>query len=439
MHKPGKPRPDFPLFPHANGQWAKKFFLNGKHALKYFGPWSDDLKGERALLDYLARKDAILAGLDNLRVTSPGEGMTLGELVGRYLDSRRQAMLAGELSGRMYGDYLAELHRFAKSVGEGAKVAAIRPEHFSAYAGTFTTIRHLGRHSRKRVIALVKAMLNWGAGMGFYPPPTYGNDFAAPSTTAAAIRQAKAREGKPDHSGRIVTGEEVDNIVLWFKRNPQFKAIVLMGVNCGLGPADIGRLRWRHFNIDTGELNMPRGKTGTDRRGYLWKRTRKALRRVATLKHNRLALEREGQDALVFWTRSGRQMYRETEIIKGDVSVDVKADQAISITFGKCTRKLKLDGVSFYRLRHTFKTLGKKAKDRDALNLCMGHREPGIGTVYDHEEIEFARVKRVALAVKGQLWPKPKQAKKHAGNKPARPMMRMADYGVGDGELPKSA
>jgi hypothetical protein len=211
----------FPIFKHSGGQWCKK--VKGRHY--YFGSWATDPDGEQALADWLGRKEGILAGMDRLRVYSTPDGMTLGDLMGRYLENRRQAMLAGDLALTTYRGYLTELEEFANTVGTGATVAAIRPEHFSAYAKHLMAERKLGRHSRRRTLSYVKAMLNWGSGMGFYPPPTYGNDFVAPDTRPDAIRQAKAREGKPDYSRRIVTGDEIDQMVNWFGHrfngNPQ--------------------------------------------------------------------------------------------------------------------------------------------------------------------------------------------------------------------------
>ena len=57
--KPAKPRPDFPLFPHASGRWAKK--VRGQFV--YFGKVSADTRGEVALKKWLAEKEYHLAGL----------------------------------------------------------------------------------------------------------------------------------------------------------------------------------------------------------------------------------------------------------------------------------------------------------------------------------------------------------------------------------------
>jgi integrase len=395
--KPAKPRADFPLFPDANGQWAKK--VNKKKY--YFGSWKDDPQGDAAISSWMERKAGILAGLDSM--TRKGQvgstKLTLSQLRDEFLSVKALAVTAGELSAATLKDYRYETGNLLKVFPGEGQVAALEPKHFSTYAKHLISERKLGRHARRRVTAYVKAMFAWGSGNGRFPAVTFGTDFVAPDTSPDAMRQSKARAGIADHSRRIVSGDEITRLL--GRAQPNFQAMILLGVNCGLGPADLGRLRWSHLNLETGELNMPRGKTGTDRKGYMWKSTRKALARVAKLRHAAKAIEKEGQAALVFITRKGLPVYREVEV-KGRIVVS----SAISITFGRMARELKLDGVTFYRLRHTMKTLGKKAKDRDALNLMMGHAERSTGEVYDHEDISLARIRRVARRVYRGLWPK---------------------------------
>lgn len=399
IQKPNKPCKGFPLFAHDNGQWCKKV----KRRPYYFGRWADDPKGETALRKWISRKDGIFAGLDGLRVEGNKGSVTVGQLRKEFLETKATQLAAKELSPVTYADYIYELARFVKKIGESAEVAALRPEHFAAYNRVLITERKLGRHARKRVIAYCKAMLNWGAGNGRSPLPVFGTAFKAPDTSPDAIRQAKARAGEIDNSQRIVTGGEIDRMLA--ACHPQFRAIILLGINCGLGPADIGRLRWCNINMATGKLDMPRGKTGTPRVGYLWKRTRKSLMRVAKLKRNAEAIANDGPDALVFVTRTGKPFYREVTRTDGNV----KVEQAISGPINKLVRSLGLTGVSFYRFRHSFASLAVKGRDREAVDLAMGHADHTMGRRYMHVEFDFRRIKRVAKIVYRQLWPKPRE------------------------------
>lgn len=419
ISKPEKPYSGFPLFASANGQWAKKV----KGRLYYFGTWKADPKGEAAMKDWDARREGILAGLDGLRAAPTKAVATLGSLGALYLEDKRQRMLSHTLSPRTYRDLLVEIPAFVSKAGPNAEVAAMGPSYFAAY-GKALIERGLGRCAQRRVITYIRGLFHWGAKNGYSTLPIFGTGFVAPSISPDAMRQARIKAGQADNSRRIVTGPEVTKLL--DVANPQFKAIILVALNCGLGPADLGRLRWHHLDMKTGVFEMPRGKTGTARQNYLWAKTRKALARVAKLKQQRAAIEREGRNALVFISRTGRPMAHESEIIADGVSAGVRISNAITRTFARLLRKADLKNLSgIYRLRHTMKTLGKAARDPDALDLMMGHADRTTGAFYDHEQIEPARIRRVSLVIKHALWPDPKRHNKTVPQV-ATPRMRIA-------------
>lgn len=417
MQRPAKPTPDFPLSPNLNGQWFKKI-KGGDGVSKpyYFGSWKSDPKGEAAIREYDQRQAGILAGTDHLRHLAAGPGQTVGDLLRAYSEQRKVDVASGSLSKLTFGDYISELALFVEWVKPTTAVAALKPEHFTAFA-TSLVQRGLKAHARKRIQATVKTMFRWGPNAGF-AVPEFGSGFKSPSTTAESLRKEKARAGIRDHSERIVTGAEIDKLLA--NSQPNMRAMILLAVNCGLGPADIGRLQWFRLQLNADftigpKLDYPRGKTGNKRVGYLWKRTREALTALLKpksghpLKHTMAAWKKDGTAAPVFVTRKGLPYWRAEEVVVEGKVVDVREHNAISITFGRLAKALEMEGVSFYRLRHTFATLARRANDEAAMNLAMGHKKPGVSEGYNHEHVEFKRVKRVAVVVKKRLWPKPKR------------------------------
>jgi len=76
--KPDKPHKDYPLYAHSNGQWAKKV----RGVTRLFGPW-DDPHG--ALDKWLAQKDDLLAGR---KPRATGDGLTVRSLVNQFLETK---------------------------------------------------------------------------------------------------------------------------------------------------------------------------------------------------------------------------------------------------------------------------------------------------------------------------------------------------------------
>jgi hypothetical protein len=63
------------------------------------------------------------------------------------------------------------------------------------------------------------------------------------------------------------------------------------------------------------------------------------------------------------------------------------------------------DGISFYTLRHVFRTVADAARDPVAIDLIMGHADPSMGGHY-RERVEDSRLRAVAEHVRAWVFGK---------------------------------
>lgn len=441
---PPKPYPDFPLFAHASGQWRKDVRVNGGKPIPfYFGTWADDPEGERALRNWIERKDAIRAGLDKANVRTVAAGLTLAEVIPMFLEAKQDALLAGKLADETFNDYRYELQLFADFMGATAQVNAIGPDHFAKYARHLAAPdgRALGPHRRATAIRYVRAFFNhagaqgWIRDQGGHPrPPQFGAGFTPPSTDPDALAAEKIHKGEDADAEPMFEAAQV----AWLleRATPAFRAMILLSLNCGIGPSDLARLRWKHVDMATGRLSLRRGKNGIRREAYLWRRTRKALERVRSLKHCSAAIKRDGEEALVFLTRRNQPFVRRERVIIGDRVKKTKVANAISITFGRWVQEAKEAGVipaghklTYYNLRHTYYTHAENHPDLNAVHRTMGHALAGMGRRYKRKPLPLSRLKPVALLVKRALFPKPAPAatKSETSSTPPMQLARDAD------------
>ena len=126
--------PDYPLFPHQNGRWAKK--VRGK--LHYYGKIADDAKGEAALLKWLDEKDDLLAGRTP---RAKGAGLTVGELCDRFLQSKDKRLESGEITYRTRQDYEQTTNRIVAQFGKNRLVSDLAGDDFETLRASIVKTR----------------------------------------------------------------------------------------------------------------------------------------------------------------------------------------------------------------------------------------------------------------------------------------------------------
>jgi integrase len=214
-------------------------------------------------------------------------------------------------------------------------------------------------------------------------PVRYGSEFKPPSRSV--LRHYRAKAGP-----RMLEAAELWRVI--DTADPVMRAMVLLGLNCGMGNTDCASLPLGAVSLETGWLDFPRPKTGVPRRCPLWPETVEALRAVIADRPTPAGYEDCG---LVFLNGRGAGLIRVTENNHTDL---------ISLRFSALLKRLKLhrEGLGFYTLRHVFRTVADAARDPVVIDLMMGHADPSMAGHY-RERIDDARLRAVTEHVRNWL------------------------------------
>ena len=392
--KPAKPRKDFPLFPHATGRWAKK--VRGKFC--YFGKVADDPDGQRALELWLEQRDELLAGR---KPRGSNGGLTVRDLINRFLTAKLAAVEARELSPITFKNYLPICQRLIDTFGRTRLVIDLAADDFDQLRGQFA--KELGLNTRKVEIQRVRCIFRYAYEAALIDRPVrFGPSFKAPPAKAIQI----------ERNGRAANLFEPAEIQAMLSvGDSTMKAMILLGVNCGFGNADCGHLTFKALDLEGGWVEFPRVKTGIVRRCPLWPETVAAIREVIA---KRPEPNDEADADLVFITHRGNRFIRIQERQKAEDDEQSPVEQK-----PKWRRKVPVDSVGvkmkmlldklglgiarkgFYTLRHVFETIGGEQLDQVAVDAIMGHSRGDMASIY-RERISDER--RLAVVNHVRTW-----------------------------------
>lgn len=332
MTTPKKPHPDYPLTPRADGRWCKRV---NKRVYYFTGT------AQEALTEWLRVKDSLIAG----RSPPPkdGEYLSVMTLCNVFLTWKQGRLNNKELAQRTLERYRATCAFIIERLGKQTPVSSLRAQDFEELREAMA--------KRWKMVALaneigyIRGVFKYASDTGLVETPIlFGPGFTKPS-------QKSLRAEKRSGGNRLFTPEQIHKLLKVASVN--MRAMILLGINGGLGNTDMAKLPISAVDLKTGWLDYPRTKTGIDRRVPLWKETIAAIRVV--LKHRRKPAD-PADESLLFIGRRGEHYQHHR----------VSHEFALAASKAVVMR-------TFYDLRRTFQTIGDGCLDIVAVGAIMGH------------------------------------------------------------------
>ncbi|MFA6186333.1 MAG: tyrosine-type recombinase/integrase [Phycisphaerae bacterium] len=345
--KKHKTRSDkFPLTLHPTGQFCKKI----KSKLYYFGT---DKK--LALQRYLEQAAYLHSGKAIAPKTLEAT-LSIKMLCNLYLDHQQLQADIGEIKQRHVYDKTSLLKDFVKFIGANCSVEDITTIDLQNYRKKLIKAGKSPNTINNRIASII-SMYNW----------------ALNNEILDKIPNLKAIEKIAIHKIERPIFETSDIEKLISYANPQMKAMILLGLNCGFGCTDCAELKWDNLDLKNMRVNFPRGKTGVGRNLVLWPETVEALKDIPE------------NGELVFHTAQGNLWVRAIEGVDKYGNKKFTKEDAVSKQFSKLLKKADIKtekGMGFYTLRRTAATLAARSGDPFAVQKLLGHADLKMASVY---------------------------------------------------------
>jgi integrase len=399
---PPKPYKDFPLTPHSSGKWQKKITVNGSSKIHYFGRWGRIRNGKMERIEGDGWKEALdlyKAQADDLhsgrtpRVRKTGEGLKLKDLCNHFLTAKQRKLKAGEITAGTFSEYRSTTDLLIRKFGKERLVDDLAADDFGSLRARMADDWGPVRLSNE--ITRVKSVFKYGYEAGLLANPIrYGPEFVKPS--ASVLRKHRAKNGKkmldPDEVRQLIDAAPV-----------QLKAMILLGLNGGLGNYDCATLPLDAVDLEKAWLDYARPKTGIERRFPLWPETLAALKAAIA---ERPEARQKAAEGLVFVRTQDlfARTHGQPWITGGTANPVSVAVRDLMKTVG-----VHREGFGPYVFRHVFETVAGGARDQVAVNHIMGHADDSMAAHY-REQIEDSRLVAVTDHVRSWLFsPSPEE------------------------------